>query len=166
VIDAIHATYPARVILTGTIGDGAETRAIAAACTVAPGPIDLAGRLTFGALGALLDRVRVVLGPDGGTLHLAGARGIPTVRLFGPTDAATWGAWTGDDAAAVAPPNAIAIPDIRGVPAVHVSSPRRCAPCHRLDLPALPGDAPYPCMDAIEVGSVLRAFDAAWNGSV
>jgi ADP-heptose:LPS heptosyltransferase len=109
--------------------------------------------------------VRVVIGPDGGTLHLAGARGIPTVRLFGPTDAPTWGAWTGDSAAVVAPPDAVAIPDVRGVPAVHVSSPRRCAPCHRLDLPALPGGATYPCMDAIDVAAVMRAIAAAWEAS-
>ena len=165
VIDAIHATYPARVVLTGTAGDASETQAIAAACTVGPGPINVAGKMTFGALGAFLDRVRVVIGPDGGTLHLAGARGIPTVRLFGPTDAATWGAWTGATDAAVAPPDAVAIPDVRGVPAVHVSSPRRCAPCHRLDLPSLPGGATYPCMDAIEVATVMRAFAAAWEAS-
>jgi ADP-heptose:LPS heptosyltransferase len=121
--------------------------------------------MTFGALGAFLDRVRVVIGPDGGTLHLAGARGIPTVRLFGPTDAATWGAWTGDSAAVVAPPDAVAIPDVRGVPAVHVASPRRCAPCHRLDLPALPAGATYPCMDAIDVAAVMRAIAAAWEAS-
>ena len=165
VIDAVHTTYPARVVLTGTTGDAAETRAIAAACRVGPGPINVAGRMTFGALGAFLDWVRMVIGPDGGSLHLAGARGIPTVRLFGPTDAATWGAWTGDSAAVVAPHDAIAIPDVRGVPAVHVSSPRRCAPCHRLDLPALPGGATYPCMDAIEVAAVMRAIAAAWEAS-
>ncbi len=165
VIDAVHTAYPARVVLTGTTGDASETQAITAACTVGPGPINVAGRMTFGALGAFLDRVRVVIGPDGGTLHLAGARGIPTVRLFGPTDAATWGAWTGDSAAVVAPPDAVAIPDVRGVPAVHVSSPRRCAPCHRLDVPALPGGATYPCMDAIDVAAVMRAIAAAWEAS-
>jgi ADP-heptose:LPS heptosyltransferase len=165
VIDAIHTTYPARVVLTGTTGDAAETGAIAAACKVGPGPINVAGRMTFGALSAFLDRVRVVIGPDGGTLHLAGARGVPTVRLFGPTDAATWGAWTGATGAAVAPPDAVAISDVRSVPAVHVSSPRRCAPCHRLELPTLPGGAIYPCMDAIEVTTVMRAIAAAWEAT-
>jgi ADP-heptose:LPS heptosyltransferase len=165
VIDAIHTTYPARVVLTGTAGDTSETHAIATACKVGPGPINLAGRMAFGALGAFLDRARLVVGPDGGTLHLAGARGIPTVRLFGPTDAATWGVWTGAIGAAIAPPDAVAISDGRGVPAVHVSSPRRCAPCHRLDLPTLPDGATYPCMDAIEVATVMRAFAAAWEAT-
>ena len=166
VIDAIHARYPARVVLTGAPGDAAVTREIVAACTVTPGPADLTGRLTFGGLGAAMDRVRLVIGPDGGALHLAGARGIPTVRVFGPTDAAVWGAWTGGGPDAGAPSDVTVVRDVDGVPAVHVSSPRRCAPCHQLGLPALPSGATYPCMEAITVESVLRAIDTAWSGSV
>ncbi len=39
----------------------------------------------------LLARVRVLMGNDGGNLHLAAALGTPTVTVYGPTDPEVWG---------------------------------------------------------------------------
>ena len=192
VIDRIHATYPARVILTGTASDRPEIEAIIRACTAPVRPLSFAGMVRFGALGAFLPRARLVMGPDSGAIHLAAARRVPTLRLFGPTDAAVWGAWTGIDPLPI-PPTGRLLRDIQDVPVVHVSSARACAPCHRLSLPPRdqwPSDASfnqesrdragsvgtstarstlpsstYPCMDAISVEAVMRGFDALWRAT-
>ena len=192
VIDRIHATYPARVILTGTASDRPEIEAIILACTAPVRPLSFAGMVRFGALGAFLPRARLVMGPDSGAIHLAAAQRVPTLRLFGPTDAAVWGAWTGIDPLPI-PPTGRLLRDIQDVPVVHVSSARACAPCHRLSLPPRdqwPSDASfnqesrdragsvgtstarsslpsstYPCMDAISVEAVMRGFDALWRAT-
>ncbi len=192
VIDRIHASYPARVILTGTASDRPEIEAIIRACTAPVLPFSLAGMVRFGALGAFLPRARLLMGPDSGAIHLAAAQRVPTLRLFGPTDAAVWGAWTGIDPLPV-PPTGRLLRDIHDVPVVHVSSARACAPCHRLSLPPRdqwPSDASfpheyrdqagsvgtstatatlpsstYPCMDAISVEAVMRGFDALWRAT-
>ncbi len=191
-IDRIHETYPARVILTGTAADRTEIEAIIRACTSPVRPISFAGMVRFGALGAFLPRARLVMGPDSGSIHLAAARGVPTLRLFGPTDAAVWGAWTGIDPLPI-PPTGRLLRDIQDVPVVHISSARACAPCHRLSLPPRdqwPSDgstnrerreragsgemstatsivpsSTYPCMDTISVEAVMRGFDALWRAT-
>lgn len=192
VIDRIHATYSARVILTGTASDRPEIEAIIRACTAPVRPLSFAGMVRFGALGAFLPRARLMMGPDSGAIHLAAAQRVPTLRLFGPTDAAVWGAWTGIDPLPI-PPTGRLLRDIQDVPVVHVSSARACAPCHRLSLPRRdqwPSDASfnqeirdragsvgtstatatlpsstYPCMDAISVEAVMRGFDALWRAT-
>ncbi len=192
VIDRIHATYPARVILTGTASDRPEIEAIIRACTAPVRPLSFAGMVRFGALGAFLPRARLMMGPDSGAIHLAAAQRVPTLRLFGPTAAAVWGAWTGIDPLPI-PPTGRLLRDIQDVPVVHVSSARACAPCHRLSLPprdqwpsnasfnqesrdragsvgistatsTLPSPT-YPCMDAISVEAVMRGFDALWRAT-
>jgi heptosyltransferase-3 len=47
----------------------------------------------FKRLGALQERCRVFLSPDGGPMHFAVAVGTPTVGLFGITDPSIWGPW-------------------------------------------------------------------------
>ena len=178
-IDRIHETYPARVILTGTASDRPEIEAIIRACKSPVRPVSFAGMVRFGALGAFLPRARLVMGPDSGAIHLAAARRVPTLRLFGPTDAAVWGAWTGIDPLPI-PPTGRLLRDIQDVPVVHISSARGCAPCHRLSLPprdqwiatgetskatAIAPSSTYPCMDAISVEAVMRGFDALWHAT-
>ncbi|HLZ07268.1 MAG TPA: glycosyltransferase family 9 protein [Chloroflexota bacterium] len=77
--------------------------------------IALAGVTTLGELGAVLERCALAIGPDSGPLHLAVAVGTPTLHLFGPADSRRFGPY--------------------GDPAWHqvVATPRRCAPCNRLD---------------------------------
>ena len=48
----------------------------------------LAPPTTIRQLSALLERSRLYVGTDSGPMHLAGALGVPTVGLFGPSDPA------------------------------------------------------------------------------
>lgn len=57
---------------------------------VARAPGRLLPVLGLGALAALAARVRLWIGNDTGTTHLARAAGASTVALFGPTDPACW----------------------------------------------------------------------------
>jgi ADP-heptose:LPS heptosyltransferase len=56
-----------------------------------PGAIDLVGRLTLPEVSAVLARAALFIGNDSGLMHMAAAAGSPTIGLFGPTDAATYG---------------------------------------------------------------------------
>ena len=101
-------------------------------------------------LAALLERCRFAVGTDNGVMHLASARGVPQLRLFGPTDPGVWGPWPeqsppGDPAAG----------------SVTIASPRPCAPCHRLDLPPWSGGV-YPCMAGIRADTVIAAVESLW----
>jgi heptosyltransferase-2/heptosyltransferase-3 len=150
-IDHLAGRFGATVIVTGGPGDVAEARAVAAACHRQP--VVLAGQTSVGVLAALLDRCRLVVGTDNGALHLASARGRPTLRLFGPTDHESWGAWPGED--------------LGGPPAAAVVSGIGCAPCHRLDVPpwdvAYPGDGvAYPCMGDLSAGQMITAIERLW----
>ena len=70
----------ALVVLTGDEGEAELTAAVAEAMR-APA-LDLAGRLTLGALTGLLSRCAVLVGNDSGPLHLASAVGAATVAVF------------------------------------------------------------------------------------
>jgi len=54
-------------------------------------PCDLTGQLTFGELGALLERCDLFIGNDTGAMHLAVAVGAPVVAIFGPSDPRMYG---------------------------------------------------------------------------
>lgn len=58
-----------------------------------PDALDLSGRLSLGALGYVLSRATVYVGPDTAITHAAAALGVPTVALYGPTNAVKWGPW-------------------------------------------------------------------------
>jgi ADP-heptose:LPS heptosyltransferase len=83
-----------RVVLTGSTGESGTVAAVGAAMTARP--IDLAGRTSVGALGALLAAARIVVSNDTGVAHLAGAVGTPSVTVFAHSDRRRWavrGAW-------------------------------------------------------------------------
>jgi len=50
----------------------------------------LASGLSVPQAAALLTQCKLYVGNDSGLTHLAGALGIPTVAIFGPTDPAVW----------------------------------------------------------------------------
>ena len=73
-----------------------------------PGAIDLIGRLSLPEIAVFLTRSSLFVGNDSGLMHLAAASGVPTLGLFGPTDAREYGpcgarAWavTGPDMAGI-----------------------------------------------------------------
>lgn len=57
------------------------------------GTVNLAGRLSLGELGFLISRARLYAGPDTVVTHMAAALGVPTVALYGPTNAVKWSPW-------------------------------------------------------------------------
>ncbi len=97
----------------------------------------LAGQTTLKQLAVILSKSRLALGLDSGPLHLAVAMGTPTVQLYGPVDAKSFGPW--------------------GPPERHraLSSGWPCIPCNRLDY--TPKElVNHPCVREIKVHSVLE----------
>ncbi|MGH7896696.1 MAG: glycosyltransferase family 9 protein, partial [Candidatus Binatia bacterium] len=74
----------AESVLVGAPSERARSSEIAAATRA--GALVAAGETTIGELAALLSLSAGFAGNDSGTMHLAGALGIPTVGLFGSTD--------------------------------------------------------------------------------
>lgn len=105
--DRLVAEHGARILLVGGPGDRDVSAAVAEA--MRPAPVDLTGRLSFGALGALARRAALYVGNDTGATHLAVAVGAPTLMIMGPTDPRRYGPYrptAPDSVAAVSPPDA------------------------------------------------------------
>jgi ADP-heptose:LPS heptosyltransferase len=69
---------------------------------------DLAGRTSLPVLGAVIDRLGVLVTNDSGPAHVAYALRAPTVTLFGPTDPVTWGPPTEGPFRVLAAPDGVA----------------------------------------------------------
>jgi lipopolysaccharide heptosyltransferase II len=83
--------FGAHVALTGAAGERPYVEGLLAEL---PGPAavtNLAGRLAFPELVALVDRAALVVTNDSGPLHVASALDRPTVALFGPETPARYG---------------------------------------------------------------------------
>jgi heptosyltransferase III len=128
------------VVLVGAPEDGPLLSAIAAR-TSQPPPVLHGQSLEVSA--AIYQRSAIVVAPDSGAAHLAGAVGRPTVRLYGPAPPATFGPW---------PPR----PDQR----VLISTRLACVPCGDLQAPPCGARALPACMLALGVGDVLNAVRA------
>lgn len=76
----------AQVALIGSAGEAEWTGQVAAMLGPQHGDhvANLAGKLSLGGLGVLLQRADVVVSNDSGPMHLAAAYGAPTLGLFGP----------------------------------------------------------------------------------
>jgi lipopolysaccharide heptosyltransferase II len=87
--DRLIEEREAQVFLVGGPDDGP----IAAAIKEGMGQKswDLTGQLTFGQLGALVERSKLFIGHDTGAMHLAMAVGAPVVAIFGPSDPRMYG---------------------------------------------------------------------------
>jgi ADP-heptose:LPS heptosyltransferase len=88
-VGEILAERGLRVVLTGSEVEKPLTAAVAQALTRPA--LDLAGRTTLGALGALLQGARLLISNDTGVAHLAVALRLPSVVLFHPSPLARWG---------------------------------------------------------------------------
>ncbi len=98
-----------------------------------PGSACLAGRTTLSEFLALASTCSLYLTNDSGSMHVAAALGVPTVAVFGSTDA---------DATGPAAPWARV-----------VRHPVECSPCLLRECP-IEG---HPCMDGVEVRDVVAA---------
>jgi ADP-heptose:LPS heptosyltransferase len=132
-------TFPgACILLTGSKGELPILEKVVGSMTSSA---TILTGMTLGQLAALLQQAQLVLGVDSGPLHLAVAQGTPTVRIFGPTDARTFGPW--------------------GKPEQHavIASTHRCAtcpaiPCNRLNFK--PEEvATHPCVRMVSEQEVL-----------
>ncbi|HVO29562.1 MAG TPA: glycosyltransferase family 9 protein [bacterium] len=72
-----------QVIATGSAGEAAILDEVRAS---APHVIPLAGRLTLGQLGGVIERCAAFVANDSGPMHMARALGVPTLAFFGSTD--------------------------------------------------------------------------------
>ena len=55
-----------------------------------PAALNLVGRLSLPEIAAFFSRASLFIGNDSGLMHLAAAAGVPTLGLFGPTNAAEY----------------------------------------------------------------------------
>ena len=129
-----------KVIIAGA---GEAERALAqriAAQSRAP-LIDAAGETTIEQLAALFGRAALAVGTDSGPMHLAVAMRTPSVHLFGPVSAQTFGPW--------------------GSSNMHIvlTSALACIACNRLDYDASELPA-HPCVRFIADRQVLAAIEA------
>jgi ADP-heptose:LPS heptosyltransferase len=86
--DRLWDTRSCQILLTGSDRDAEDNAQVLRA---ARAPIlDLTGRTTIGTLAALLERCALLVTNDSGPSHVAWARRVPSVILFGPTDPARW----------------------------------------------------------------------------
>ena len=94
------------------------------------------------ALGALVRRARLVVGNDGGVIHVAAAVGTPVVAIFGPSNDRAWGPYPSADARHAVVRETLA-----------------CAPCiHRgHDFGTPQGCAARTCLAILEPDQVLAA---------
>jgi len=86
--DQLWDMRDAQVVLTGTKDDAESVALVRRACR-AP-IVDLCGKTSIGELAAVLDRVDLLVTNDSGPSHVAWARGVPSVVLFGPTNPLRW----------------------------------------------------------------------------
>ena len=124
-----------RPVVAGTAAERALAREVADGAPT----LELAGRLSLGALAAVHRRARLVVTTDSGALHLAAAMGAPVVGLFGPGDPVLF--------APLAPPDRVRI--------VRVGLP--CSPCGTLEQPPCGAVVEPACVTGIGVDAVVRA---------
>jgi ADP-heptose:LPS heptosyltransferase len=95
------ATLGLRVVLTGVAAEASETAAVVHA--MRHEPLDLTGRTSLDALGALVAGAQLVVSNDTGVAHLADALGTPSVRIFRASDPVRWAALDGERHVALVP---------------------------------------------------------------
>jgi len=128
------------IVLIGGIDDRESAQEIQKRCRT--DLLDMTGRTTWGQTAAILDKCSGFLGADSGTAHLAAARGIPSVVLFGPSSPRTLFA------------EGLVTP-VQGI--------TDCSPCYSNSL--FPGctHGRAICMDAIETEVVWSALQKVIN---
>jgi heptosyltransferase II len=136
VADALAASVPARIVLTGgsgerDLGDDIEA-AMKSPC------LNLVGMTSVRQMMAVLSLCRLMITNDSGPMHVAAALGVPVVALFGPTDHTTTSPHS---------------PDQR-----IVRKATECAPCLKRFCPT-----DHRCMTAIETEDVLEAARSLMN---
>lgn len=82
-IDKLYKKYKAKILLLGSPNES-ECRDRILSLTENK-PVDLIGKTTLSVLTPIVDRCRIFIGNDSAPGHVASARGVPVVSIFGPT---------------------------------------------------------------------------------
>jgi len=127
--------FDTRPVVAGTAAERSLAREVADGTRT----VDLAGRLSLGALAAVHRRARLVVTTDSGALHLAAVMGAPVVALFGPGDPLRF--------SPLARPERVRVVRL-GLP---------CSPCGTLEDPPCGAAVDPDCVTGIGVDGVLRA---------
>ena len=135
VAEELARRFGTRPVVAGTAAERPLAREVADGTPA----IDLAGRLSLGALAAVHRRARLVVTTDNGALHLAATMGAPVVALFGPGDPFRF--------APLARPGSVRV--------VRAGLP--CSPCGTLEHPPCGAVREPDCVTGIGVEGVLRA---------
>ncbi len=127
-----------KILLVGDAGEESLCKEVAAQMSAPPAAIVHVPSLLT--LAGILRRCRLVLGNDGGALHLAEAMGTPAVSIFGPVDPAVYG-----------PPPGSSLHRV-------VAKRLACRPCYRsFRFPPCPWE--NACLKDLEAAPVLEAAD-------
>ena len=124
-----------QVLLSGGPGEEVKLRSVAQRC---PEEVLVCAGISVGELLWVLRGARLFVGNDSGPTHLAAALGVPTVVLFGSSDAEVWSPWK--------------------APFQRVQNPFDCNPCPGYR--CLVYDEPK-CILSITVSQVKVSVDAA-----
>ncbi|MGQ9517416.1 MAG: lipopolysaccharide heptosyltransferase II [Anaerolineae bacterium] len=131
----------AAVMIVGGPGDRESAEKVQSLAGEPAHVHNLAGKLSFDELGALLERSAVFVGNDTGAMHLATAVGTPTVAIFGPSDPRRYGPYGAGPRAVWNPPGCAPCFD-RG---------RWNETCRR-----------FQCIEAVGVEDVWQAVSQVW----
>jgi ADP-heptose:LPS heptosyltransferase len=90
VADYLAKHHGFQVLVSGGPGEEARLRGVAQRCR---GHVLVCGGVSVGELLWILRGAKLFIGNDSGPTHLAAALGVPTVVLFGSSDAEVWHPW-------------------------------------------------------------------------
>ncbi|HKJ03433.1 MAG TPA: glycosyltransferase family 9 protein [Longimicrobiales bacterium] len=147
---AVARTFLDRGVGVAILGGAGERALTAAVAAGARGAVDLGGETDLWGLAAILSLCDLVVTNDTGPMHLAGAVGVPTVTLWGPSD-----------------PGEVGPPGPRHVRVTGATLP--CKPCFKNACPRSGAGTVLPqaheeCMRLIEVDQVVSAVEAWMPG--
>ena len=133
----LSTEYNGVPVIFGGVDDAEACRD--AAELIAGRVINLAGRTTLRQCMALLSRLKVFVTNDSGLMHVAAALGVPTVAVFGSTDAALTG-------------------PVGGAARV-VEKKMECAPCFKREC----AYGHYRCLKGVDAADVIKAARSLLN---
>ena len=134
--DELARRHQLKILLIGDAQEESLCREVASRMTTAPSAVVQVPSLLT--LAGILRRCRLVVGNDGGALHLAEAVGTPAVSIFGPADPVVYGPPPGSDLHRV------------------VVKRLACRPCYRsFRSPPCPWD--NACLKDLQVAAVTEA---------
>lgn len=138
--DRITSDYAAKILILGDESDKQVSGSVLKQIH-SDKVIDLTGKTDLGILGAVVNRLSLLVANDGGLLHIAVALGRKTVSFFGPTDPVVYGPYPAHDKR-------------------HIVLRRNltCSPCYR-KFRLGPCIKDKECLESIDVEEALGAVD-------